>query len=136
MYLLIAKKFMWDAWSPTLVYNGVETWGIEVLPPESDKFPDLDPVLADLMARCMAKDPQQRPSLEDMLRETEAGARKLIIDYVPQIDLFRESNDVIQAMLRLFIYNAEVVPHPGGFPSAVVREMQNFNAAFQPAHNI
>lgn len=80
---------------------------------------------ADLMARCMANDPQNRPSLEDMLRETDAGARKLSGMYKPPVDMWAETERVIRAVLKLLVYDADVVPNPAGFNAAVVRAIED-----------
>ncbi|EMR71133.1 hypothetical protein UCREL1_1831 [Eutypa lata UCREL1] len=124
MYTLITKRTGWDMFWPVVPYKGLQTWAVDLLPP-NNQFDWVDPDLADLMARCMANDPQNRPSLEDMLRETDAGARKLSGMYKPPVDMWAETERVIRAVLKLLVYDADVVPNPAGFNAAVVRAIED-----------
>lgn len=58
--------------------------------------PYLDVTLRDLVERCINLVPNLRPTLEELIEEAEAGSA----------DKTMESDDMIEAFVRQFVFNA------------------------------
>ncbi|KAK7975569.1 SURF1 family-domain-containing protein [Apiospora arundinis] len=103
-------------------YNGFRTYATEILPPplQSEggasyyKYADLDPELRDLVARCLAQDPSERPGLAEMLRTIQpAAAGKTATAMAASSSPpggssnANETDDAIRAFLQKALYDAE-----------------------------
>ncbi|KAK7754922.1 RNA-splicing factor [Diatrype stigma] len=106
----------------TTTYNGIETHAFPILPsPTGQKSPNyllplLDPDLRDVIARCMAKQEADRPTLPELLRVAENAVRtKKAASYAP--NGARETDDAIAEVVRQIIYNAPPPPPPPPPPS-------------------
>lgn len=103
-------------------YEGFRTYATEILPPplQSEgggtgyKYADLDPELRDLVARCLAQDPSERPGLAEMLRTIQpAAAGKTATAMAASSSPpggssnANETDDAIRAFLQKALYDAE-----------------------------
>ncbi|KAK8131571.1 hypothetical protein PG984_008009 [Apiospora sp. TS-2023a] len=104
-------------------YNGYRTHATEILPPHPEdpdndyKYATLDPRLRDLIARCLAQDPGERPGLAEMLRvvqaaaagvdpDTEAAAAAATTITPGESENVRETDEAIRAFLKKALYGA------------------------------
>lgn len=86
-------------------FSGIRTMAKEIVPqPGSDPFPHLDHELRDLIIHATAVKPEDRPSLEEMLRRTEQGMRKLPYLYLGQE--LEESDNSIEEIIQAVVFNA------------------------------
>ena len=87
-------------------YNDVKTLATEILPTGNGaKYPALCPDLRDLLALCLASEPEQQPSLEYLLNAAQYGCSRTPKDYIPYD--FRESDEHINRVLNFVIYDAD-----------------------------
>lgn len=101
----------------TRTYKGIETHAFSILPPlggQQHPLPLLDPDLRDMIARCMAKQEGDRPTLPELLRVVENAVRtKRPATYAPNDA--RETDDAITEVVRKIIYDApppSIAPPP------------------------
>ncbi|KAI1502180.1 hypothetical protein F5X99DRAFT_408360 [Biscogniauxia marginata] len=88
-------------------YKGIETVATEILPHgQGARYPTLDPELRDFLARCLATDEANRPSLEEMLRVTENAVQtKNAQSFAPHEAL--ESEVAIGDVLQRVLFDAD-----------------------------
>ncbi|KAK8878985.1 kinase-like domain-containing protein [Apiospora arundinis] len=121
MINLIARKVV-QVQKTVTDYEGFRTYATEILPPplQSEgggtgyKCADLDPELRDLVARCLAQDPSERPGLAEMLRTIQpAAAGKTATAMAASSSPpggssnANETDDAIRAFLQKALYDAE-----------------------------
>ncbi|RYP12973.1 hypothetical protein DL767_010999 [Monosporascus sp. MG133] len=87
-------------------YKGIQTMATEILPTEhGHKYPMLDEELRDLLVRCLAIQPDNRPRLQEMLQTIEAAVRtKTAGAFAPYH--MREGDAAIKHTLQLLVYDA------------------------------
>ncbi|KAK8069032.1 hypothetical protein PG994_005648 [Apiospora phragmitis] len=105
-------------------YKGYRAHATEILPPPPEdpyreyKYTSLDPRLRDLIARCLAQEPGERPGLAEMLRvaqaaaaaaagETPAAAAAVSSLPADRDGDVNETDDAIHAFLKKALYDAE-----------------------------
>ncbi|KAI8949591.1 kinase-like domain-containing protein [Xylaria longipes] len=87
------------------MFNGIMTMANTIVPdPGFNPYPHLDHELRDLLIQAMAVEPNDRPSLEEMLRRTEQGMQKPSSLY-PGREL-AESNNLIEKIIQALVFNA------------------------------
>lgn len=129
---LITRQATWSR--RRVIYQGIDTSAAEILPAPQDNFntqyPSLDVELRDFLARCLAWQPRDRPSLAAMLRTAEAGARKGASAY-GVLQGSRETNQFVAVVLRRLIYDGETEASEARFDEVVFREVNTANVAIQ-----
>ncbi|KAK7757467.1 hypothetical protein SLS62_000482 [Diatrype stigma] len=131
MMTLITRQANWS--QRRVVYQGIDTSAAEILPAPlghfGTRYATLDAELRDLLARCLAWQVRDRPSLAAMLRAAEAGARKGAAAYGQGSP--RETDPFIAAVLRRMIYDGETEPGDASFDQVVFGQINRANAAIQ-----
>ena len=88
------------------MYNTFMTMATEILPHGNGvRYPALDPDLRDLLAVCLACEPEARPELAYCLGSAEFGAARPPEEYAPYHH--RESDANVSRILSLLIYDAD-----------------------------
>ncbi|KAK8052899.1 hypothetical protein PG996_012200 [Apiospora saccharicola] len=122
MINLIARKVV-QVDKTVFDYKGYRTYATEILPPHPEdldhdyKYASLDPRLRDLIARCLAQDPGERPGLAEMLRvvqaaaagvdpDTEVAAAAATTITPGESENVRETDEAIRAFLKKALYDA------------------------------
>ncbi|KAI1078260.1 kinase-like domain-containing protein [Whalleya microplaca] len=86
-------------------YEGFETKATEILHHgNGKKYPTLDDDIRDFLARCLAYEEQDRPSLSAMLQIAEDAVRNKMATEFPGHS--GETDEAIRDLLRRFIYDA------------------------------
>ncbi|RYP62884.1 hypothetical protein DL771_009533 [Monosporascus sp. 5C6A] len=87
-------------------YEGIQTMATEILPTEDGhKYPMLDEELRDLLARCLAIEPDNRPRLQEMLQTIETAVKtKTAGAFEPNHT--RETDVAIRNTLQRLVYDA------------------------------
>ncbi|RYP45664.1 hypothetical protein DL768_008008 [Monosporascus sp. mg162] len=87
-------------------YKGIQTMATEILPTEDGhKYPMLDEELRDLLVRCLAIQPDNRPRLREMLQMVETAVKtKTAGEFAPYHT--RETDEAIKNTLQLLVYDA------------------------------
>lgn len=105
-------------------YKGYRTHATEILPPQPEnsgngyKYASLDPRFRDLITRCLAQDPGERPGLAEMLRVVQAAAAGAVPDTkaaavalsslsLGESENVLETDEAIRAFLKKALYDAE-----------------------------
>ncbi|KAI2601812.1 kinase-like domain-containing protein [Hypoxylon sp. NC1633] len=102
--LIARQEVRISRWITT--YQGIETRATEILPHgNGSKYPTLDNDLRDFLARCLADEKKDRPSLQTMLRTTENAVRNKTGD---TFNNGNETNEMVKNILQQYIYNAEI----------------------------
>ncbi|KAI0882080.1 uncharacterized protein GGS22DRAFT_196229 [Annulohypoxylon maeteangense] len=109
MMSIITKSETWSL-SPTCVYRGIITNASPILNEKREMFPLLDDDLRDLLARCLAVNPDHRPNLRDMLAETEHAVRTKGADSFPLQIRDHETDAALTRFLKYCVYDADVLP--------------------------
>lgn len=85
---------------------GFSTKATEIMPEGNGaKYPTLDSDLRDFMARCMADEPGNRPSLAEMLEIAEAAVRNKTPETFEDSEL--ETDRAIRDIIQEYIYDAD-----------------------------
>lgn len=91
-------------------FNGVETHASNILPFQGVvRYPHLDAELRDLFVEALGLYTNERPSLREMLRRTQAGMNKPASAY-PGREL-EESDYAVSMVLQQILYNPLVEEH-------------------------
>ncbi|KAI0024014.1 kinase-like domain-containing protein [Xylariomycetidae sp. FL0641] len=100
------------------VWNGTATRAGDILPPADgrpDPYPDLDPELRGLLARCLAEDHAARPTLAQMLATTERAVREKTADSFGPARAPYETDHACRQLAQVLFYDADHdAPGAGG----------------------
>ncbi|KAJ2989059.1 hypothetical protein NUW58_g3660 [Xylaria curta] len=87
-------------------YNGIKTWAVGITPQGGHlPRPDLDPELRDLLAYCLAVNPNFRPPLAEVLRICKRKVKKTPDELYPGI--VRETDPTIRELLQELVYDGD-----------------------------
>ncbi len=88
-------------------WGGLETYATEILPAPAGggaRYPHLDPALRDLLARCLARSPADRPDLSELLRAVEHHSAAP--PPPPSRPEEEDDDDAVRDVVRALVYDA------------------------------
>ncbi|RYP09316.1 hypothetical protein DL764_001363 [Monosporascus ibericus] len=88
------------------IYKAIQTMATEILPTgDGQKYPMLDEELRDLLARCLAIQPDHRPRLQEMLQTIETAVKTKTAGAFGSYHT-RETDETIKNVLQILVYDA------------------------------
>ncbi|OTA80822.1 hypothetical protein M434DRAFT_37806 [Hypoxylon sp. CO27-5] len=96
----------------TTFYNNITTRATAILPPNDEKYRQLDPDLRDFLVRCLASPiaAEARPNLHETLETIENALRTKTPETFPFNIAPSETDEAIKGFLQKLVYDADIVP--------------------------